>query len=522
MPPQVKPRLFRAIRRRWRPAALLAMATLVSVLILQSGRRVPGTRAWKTTLSLPNVTYEEDEEFEEALQIQFQPLFPADSDFWVISAFLDQRPLLENIDSPLSIIVLGVGHREKMDAFGDLSCQVRFDDEQIFVSPARLTRYIDDRVIFDDATMLHCDLPYKPESVDWCPIIRSVKSVSFIRPADNTSSISLPVDHVDLNFCQRDESLVDAIDERLVENNCSANSTDPECHSFGMCISPIRGDKYASNVDEFLNHYIRLAGGSRILFMMYNASAGPKTSKVLNERSVQDDIRLLQWRTEHPEFPGFFADFNKVIWENGQTLMLLDCLNRLIGKVRWLGVVDLDEYIVGRCDGAESLIDIFRHATGSDRLSSDQFQDQPRWSSGPWPCSFSFRSAFFPLVCKQPHPVESIFDYVIRSDWFPVHDRSKYFVDTLRLGRPFVHYPKSYVGDVVPGSVQEVIVPVELAAVHHYRHDDRASDENPHLQTENCSEFTIQIFEDPHLDYLTTTTDIVDLSAYSQPMQQCS
>jgi hypothetical protein len=35
------------------------MATLVSVLIFLSGRRVPGTRTWTTTLSLPNVTSEE-------------------------------------------------------------------------------------------------------------------------------------------------------------------------------------------------------------------------------------------------------------------------------------------------------------------------------------------------------------------------------------------------------------------------------------------------------------------------------
>jgi hypothetical protein len=118
--------------------------------------------------------------------------------------------------------------------------------------------------------------------------------------------------------------------------------------------------------------------------MVYNdSSSGPQTSSILSSlaRSKDRVIKIINWKLQTPNFPDLFKIFQQNVHENGQMLAVNDCLYRFAGVVDWVGVVDLDEYVVGKC--TSSLKAIFN--------STDPT---------PYTVAFQFRSAFFNGTCK--------------------------------------------------------------------------------------------------------------------------
>lgn len=431
-----------------------------------------------TNSSLPSFSgYRRDQNF-----LQLQPLFFNDSDFMVLSAFLDTRPLLEG-SSPV-VVVIGTARAAAVEnGLKNLRCKIQTDDGEVLITPAGMERYGNGHGCpYDQVTLFRCRLPDKPERT-WGAFTDSFESVTLIRTGRHANlGVSLPIQPTELHL-SGNTPFDGNQDPRLVDSGCTRNSTDEKCHNFGICVAPIRGDRYADTINEFLDHYNRLAGApSLVTFMIYNDSAGNATSRALKERRGLDRIQLIEWSVDHPSFPGMFNKLNGALWYNGQVMMMADCIYRLMGKVRWVGVMDLDEFVIGRCNGAARLVDIFQRAMGP-HLHREQ-DGVSRTSSSPWPYSFSFRCAVFPLECIKTVAVDGILGHVWRSNYYGTRDRTKYFLDPLRVGIPAVHYVLSYTADDAKEPLVEVEVPTEIAAMHHYR----GPDEGLAFNRKNCSE----------------------------------
>jgi hypothetical protein len=206
---------------------------------------------------------------------------------------------------------------------------------------------------------------------------------------------------------------------------------DRSSETFGLCIAPIREDQYSESLNTYIAHYEDLIG-SNLIFMVYNdSSSGPQTSSVLSSlaRSKDRVVKIINWKLQSPNFPDLFKIFQQNGHENGQMLAVNDCLYRLAGVVDWVGVVDLDEYVVGKF--TSSLRAIFNST-----------------HPPPYTAAFQFRSASFNGTCKnnqnisQKYPLDSTF---YRSEWFPENVRSKMFINPAFVHIAGIHYPHMFI-----------------------------------------------------------------------------
>jgi hypothetical protein len=207
----------------------------------------------------------------------------------------------------------------------------------------------------------------------------------------------------------------------------------PYSGPIGICVAPMRGDIYADEMHHFFRHYMTLAG-SDYRFLLYNHSAGPAMSKaIIASINAGKNVHVLQWALENGRFPETLG-LSASTFYYGQMLAINDCLLRMVGHVRWVGYVDLDEYIVPRLAGLTSLTDVFAAA-------------HPR---GPEvPASFMFLNAIFHEECATPMAkrveVSPPDRALYRSPaFFPPRKRSKIFSNPLAVSEQGIHWVRTY------------------------------------------------------------------------------
>ena len=161
-----------------------------------------------------------------------------------------------------------------------------------------------------------------------------------------------------------------------------------DCDTIGICIPPIYGDVYYSTVEHFIDHYHNLAEGN-IKFIVYNASAGPLTSAALARSKLQHDIHIVHFAVENAAFPETRGLLGRV-HQRGQSVQVNDCMIRFAGRARWVGNIDLDEYVVPRCSDATSFREIF---SLTSVLDSNHWANESAVPS--YPSSYMFLHAFF-------------------------------------------------------------------------------------------------------------------------------
>jgi hypothetical protein len=213
----------------------------------------------------------------------------------------------------------------------------------------------------------------------------------------------------------------------------SHNHVSPYSGPVGICVAPVRGDIYADEIHHFFRHYREFAQGD-VRFLIYNHSAGLGTSKAIAASKIAgENVHVLQWVLENERFPETFG-LSASIFYYGQMLAINDCLLRMVGHVRWVGYVDLDEFIVPRLPGFTSLPDVFAaaHPEGHEV-----------------PASFMFLNAIFHGECSTPMAksvdVSPPDRALYRSPaFFPPRKRSKIFSNPLAVSEQGIHWVRTY------------------------------------------------------------------------------
>ncbi len=207
------------------------------------------------------------------------------------------------------------------------------------------------------------------------------------------------------------------------------------CEPLGICVAPMLGDIYGNTIHHFFDHYSDLAGGN-VLFMLYNLSAGGATSSTIQDYARRGHaIEVVQWELES----GGWAETRGVrsqTFYNGQMLAINDCMLRMVGRARWVGYVDLDEYIVPRCGGAVTFGDIIA-ATLTDNVFHT-------------PAAFMFLNSLYDASCQTAlgqqgegeRPPQMALHRL--ADEFQAGNRSKIFSNPLAVDEQGIHWVRRF------------------------------------------------------------------------------
>ncbi len=216
------------------------------------------------------------------------------------------------------------------------------------------------------------------------------------------------------------------------------DSASRDCDPIGVCIAPMRGDMYGDAVGTFFDHYLNLAGG-HAHFLLYNLSAGANTSASIREYSTKHPgaIEIVQWQTASGREEGVLNG----TWYHGQMLAINDCMLRMAGRARWVGYLDMDEYVVPHCRRAASLAEIFEMT-----LQSSQLGDGTR------PGGFTFLNEFYDEGCRLADgaPVSGSLASLARCrlpSVEPILSRSKVFSDPLAVDEERIHAVHKFLAD---------------------------------------------------------------------------
>jgi hypothetical protein len=240
-------------------------------------------------------------------------------------------------------------------------------------------------------------------------------------------------------------------------------------------VPPVRGDIYADSILDWLAYNGALAEG-RATFMVYvDSIAGERVSAILKNLQNKGymNVSLIFWDLAPQSNPSLFAAFREFegsrvmrLNMNSQMLAINDCMFRMIGVADWVGIFDLDEYIVGRCKEASTLTNMFGLSGGEESVAA----------------GYMFQSAFFDGTCKNTTTVSRYpFDSTaFRRRWLPPGTRSKMFVDPRFTYVQGIHHTHSSVNQhrgvqdqrllAAPRMPACVVVPKKVGALHHYRY----------------------------------------------------
>jgi hypothetical protein len=80
-------------------------------------------------------------------------------------------------------------------------------------------------------------------------------------------------------------------------------------------------------------------------FYLYNNESTDNYSEVLEPFIKDGIVQLIDWDSKTPEHLAY-GEFMDVPWSAAQLGAYNDCLKRALGKVDWVGMIDIDEFIV--------------------------------------------------------------------------------------------------------------------------------------------------------------------------------
>lgn len=269
-----------------------------------------------------------------------------------------------------------------------------------------------------------------------------------------------------------------------------------------MCISPVSGGLYTSTLRFFMQHYGEM--GVNHIFMYMRRPSKPFIALVegiVDEQRtirVQSDVpslELVPWCLQqdatygclpgqHKLQPGFY---NVAASNHGQVLQIQDCFMRSIGRYRWMLTVDLDEYVVPHTTYIKNLHDlveanVLREPSGR-QIAPSELRFQSAFFE---PClpgdkdrslmSQQTQDAFF-LRDPESYP-RPVWAAARISEMFDPVTRSKFMCDTLTCDRVGIHFGFTTLCDrfkdqslwpVSCTGAPVYEVPTEHALIHHTR-----------------------------------------------------
>lgn len=213
---------------------------------------------------------------------------------------------------------------------------------------------------------------------------------------------------------------------------------------FAVCVKPLHYEfNLALQMIEFVE-LNRILGVNRFTF--YNHSIGPDVDCVLRSYSAEGVVRMLPWKLDIVS--------QKEIRTEGIFAAINDCLYRNMNSVKYLVVIDTDEFIVPhKHDHLAAMMQELRSKTDMAKAGS-----------------YSFMNAFFYLQwpndtnSKGLLPLVTLMKTRRRSRFHPHKQRSKYMVVP-----PFVvELGNHFVWEFVAGKGTVNVAP-EVGFLHHYR-----------------------------------------------------
>jgi Glycosyltransferase family 92 len=279
-----------------------------------------------------------------------------------------------------------------------------------------------------------------------------------------------------------------------------------------VCVPMIRGDLYVESFTFFLRYYKKLGVDTVFLYM---SRPGNKMSQAAAKITLDQSRRgnskkghdtwprliVLPWCMQLGDSYGcrrgqpriLSAEFFDFAGSNhGQLLLHQDCLFRTIGEFRWTLFVDLDEFVQLNVPKMLNLHDLIA------------FEIQK--NQGVAPTELSFRSAFFEncLPTAGENASVNLLSKLERKDFlalprpawtparvsevFPKYSRSKFISDPITSNRAGIHFIASFYCDKYKGDVRphlkfncsHVLVPDDIAILHHARVIPRTALDSPY------------------------------------------
>jgi hypothetical protein len=378
---------------------------------------------------------------------------------FLLSAFFDSRAW--HFFSEPIITVLAVVHKNSTGR--PVTCIISLPQGHVIAS-GNVIEFPDPHQKLYRPSYIHCKLPNSWKAT-WSSHIWREVSVSIHLEESGANYTIRGSTNYTIRGCTGVLVETNPIHPDLTTKSSGAGNKSSGPINYGFCVAPIRGDLYSDSLFVWLTHHLSLAEG-RATFFLYNSSAGENTTAILNtlKKDSPFDLRVINWDMQPVSNPSLFGTLNENIWYNAQVLAINDCLFRMVGVANWVGIIDLDEYVVGRCSQANTLAQIM-DLSRANAMSA----------------GFMLQNAFFSGECKTPLPVTKypVDGTAFRGSWFPHPDRSKMIVDPLWTYIQGIHLTHSFVEEhggvsrknmtVSPRIPSFIEVKHEIGAIHHYR-----------------------------------------------------
>lgn len=378
-----------------------------------------------------------------------------DQDFIIlVSAFVDYRYLSFNSSGPLRVTINAVVNKKRLLVSENkgLVCIFRVHSDDVleaFNSSASVKLSGDDHSRPYNPAAVECILPEELHlfrdiqvSIGYKEKFNSLKDMPWLNLIFNLKS------------------------KRVATNTSLLHSMN---HSSVICVPPIRGDLYKDTIVEWIEFY-RIIGVSH--FVLYDHSIGPQTSEILKQYENKGTVSIIPWKI--PSCEEIYREEKKLnqsstgslctgkkFWVHyyGQHGAVHDCLLRAVGFSRWIGFLDIDEYVLPRIPNVFTLQELFQNKS-SQQASVLKSTEESLILSVP---GFHFLNQFSFPECKAV-PIERFSKYdiplkrrnnLIGTSTFlfqnltsPSWSRSKVFLNPLVIKRHGIHIPESIFDEV--------------------------------------------------------------------------
>ncbi|CAH1798794.1 unnamed protein product [Owenia fusiformis] len=211
--------------------------------------------------------------------------------------------------------------------------------------------------------------------------------------------------------CNKQENIL------KVENNFKNISQNPNNFSKEFCVcveGPIYGRIPPRKLIETLEMY-RVLGVEKVL--IYNEDISGDLMPILKEYVNEGYVELLNWNIRK------YKPRRRKLHYYGQSLLINDCLYRIMWETRYIAFLDLDEFIIPRV--------------------GDTFQELIQNISSPGTAGYRFMNAFYtPNNNSDVHAYkQEIFTNTKRGALYTDMRRSKHIVQANKVEHNGVHFP---------------------------------------------------------------------------------
>jgi hypothetical protein len=332
-------------------------------------------------------------------------------EIYFFSAYFDNRP---NIKPQIRIITL-----KRLNSSQNIGCAFKYQNHWIRVY-ANKYEMCENHGRFYGGWMYNCDVP--EQFID-----EDVLSTSDIQLFNSNNLDML----VPINITSKTHSYHD---------KWKSNLFGQITKTIGICVPPLFGEINLSMLIQFIE-LGKLQGITHFTFYLYQVKDSIR--KILNYYQEKGEVTLIDWILP-PDIS------SREMWYNGQILSIQDCLYRNMARTKYLGFLDLDEFIIP--------VEFF---TLTDLINSyknnlSNFSDIS---------AFSFQSAFFdPKQLPDPSQQLKVLQLLKRNSKIS-QVRAKLLTQPQNVFELGIHHVSK------PVSETKMVISVhpKVAKIHHYR-----------------------------------------------------